>query len=259
MGPSTRTGDIKYVDITIFRIPHIFRNWILATSDGKLLHTTIQIYWLSSYKLLATTSPSTIIFQATLSSMHACSAYYLYWSTIEVYNSWTSYIFVCIIFAFCPGLLRPGFMYALRCVLKLKVRGLLMAGPPCGSFVWVNRSTSGRSRTRIFGNCARQYVKDANAYFGYQVNKVLMFVFVLVHCFHYLMPKQVSTRVHPQLILSPRITCRFIILAMIAIARLCELIGEQPGSSLMPDFPYLKFMAVAIDPIPWGRIRLFRA
>ena len=46
---------------------------------------------------------------------------------------------------------------------------------------------------------------------------------------------------------------------MVALARGCEMVGEQPGSSVMPDYPYLKFMAVAIDPIPWGRVRLLWA
>ena len=58
---------------------------------------------------------------------------------------------------------RCGFINILRMVLQLRQKGLLMGGPPCGSWIWVNRSTSKRSRTRIFGSTARSYVKDANA------------------------------------------------------------------------------------------------
>lgn len=53
-------------------------------------------------------------------------------------------------------------MIALQMVLKLKVGGLLIGGPPCGSFVWVNRATSKRSRARIFGDTTKSYVKAAN-------------------------------------------------------------------------------------------------
>lgn len=60
-------------------------------------------------------------------------------------------------------LLPRGFLAILTKVLKLKPKGLLAGGPPCGSWIWINRSTSKRSRNRIFGDCARDYVKAANA------------------------------------------------------------------------------------------------
>lgn len=107
-----------------------------------------------------------------------------------------------------------GFINILRMVLQLRPKGLLMGGPPCGSWIWVNRSTSRRSRTRIFGSSARSYVKEANA-----------------------------------------ITCRWILLAMVAICRGCEVLTEQPSSSLMLEFPYMKWLAVMISPISWSLVR----
>ena len=61
------------------------------------------------------------------------------------------------------GWLRTGFMMILLKVLQLCKGGLLIGGPPCGSFVWVNRSTSRRSKTRLLGDSSRAYVKGANS------------------------------------------------------------------------------------------------
>ena len=58
---------------------------------------------------------------------------------------------------------RTGFCRLVLLVLRLVPQGLLMGGPPCGSYVFINRSTSRRSRARPFGDCRKQYVRDANA------------------------------------------------------------------------------------------------
>lgn len=47
-------------------------------------------------------------------------------------------------------------------VLRLVVEGLAFAGLPCGSFVYLNRSSSKRSRKRPLGSQRRLYVKQAN-------------------------------------------------------------------------------------------------
>lgn len=57
--------------------------------------------------------------------------------------------------------LRHGFCKFILCILRTMEYGMLVGGPPCGSFVWVNRHTSQRSKTRPFG-CALPYVKHAN-------------------------------------------------------------------------------------------------
>ncbi|CAL1164150.1 unnamed protein product, partial [Cladocopium goreaui] len=107
-----------------------------------------------------------------------------------------------------------GFRAIMTKVLKLKEKALLMAGPPCGSWVWVNRSTSGRSKQKLFGNSFRQYVRDANS-----------------------------------------ITCRLFVLALVAICRGCEVLVEQPGSSLMVHCPYVQFLALVIQPLRWAYAR----
>lgn len=59
--------------------------------------------------------------------------------------------------------LRQGYLRAILLCLKLKEGSLLSCGPPCGSYVFINRATSGRSKWRPFGLASiRQYVREAN-------------------------------------------------------------------------------------------------
>lgn len=59
--------------------------------------------------------------------------------------------------------LRCGWLTAIHLLLKLKEGGLVHCGPPCGSFIWINRSTSRRTRESPFGAASlRLYVRQAN-------------------------------------------------------------------------------------------------
>lgn len=55
----------------------------------------------------------------------------------------------------------------------------------------------------------------------------------------------------------PRITCRLFVLALVAICRGCEVLVEQPGSSLMVHCPYVQFLALVIQPLRWAYARLW--
>ena len=48
--------------------------------------------------------------------------------------------------------LRSGFFKALQSALRLCEDGLLAVGTPCGSFIFLNSSTSGRTALRPMGN-----------------------------------------------------------------------------------------------------------
>jgi len=61
---------------------------------------------------------------------------------------------------------RTGWMNALKMTLQLKPGGLLVGGPPCSSWVWINRATSKRSKVRILGDSSREYVRLSNQYHG---------------------------------------------------------------------------------------------
>lgn len=45
-----------------------------------------------------------------------------------------------------------GFLVAIRDTLRLVVHGLLFAGVPCFSFIWMNRVNTGRSASRPLGD-----------------------------------------------------------------------------------------------------------
>ena len=53
-----------------------------------------------------------------------------------------------------------------------------------------------------------------------------------------------------------RITTRWILLAMVCVARSVEWLTEQPRGSLMPACPYVTFLAMVVKPSYWGRVSL---
>lgn len=53
-------------------------------------------------------------------------------------------------------------MLAIRLVLRLRRRGLLSLGPPCGSFVWVNLATSLRTLLEPYGDITKSHVSVGN-------------------------------------------------------------------------------------------------
>ena len=59
--------------------------------------------------------------------------------------------------------LRSGFMRALLMAMRLEEGGVLHAGPPCSSFVFINAFTHGRTKQRPLGyQRLRWYVRQAN-------------------------------------------------------------------------------------------------
>lgn len=61
---------------------------------------------------------------------------------------------------------RHGFFRALQYALRVTENGLMHGGPPCSSFVWVNRATSGRGRDQPDGRDGVRSVFTANKPFG---------------------------------------------------------------------------------------------
>ena len=63
--------------------------------------------------------------------------------------------------------MRPGFFTALWLVLRMRPNAVMSCGPPCGSFIYLNSSTSGRSKSRPLGFASlRSYVMMANRTLG---------------------------------------------------------------------------------------------
>lgn len=73
----------------------------------------------------------------------------------------------------CIGVLREGFLRSIQLVLQVKEGGVITAGPPCGSFIFLNMFTSGRTKWSPLGN-KRGYVVEANVMFLW-INMILLF------------------------------------------------------------------------------------
>ena len=74
---------------------------------------------------------------------------------------------------------RKGFLKCLLNTLRLRPDGLLAAGVPCSSFVWVNLATSLRNLGNVFGDESRGYVKEANQI---ACRAALLFLVAIVRC-----------------------------------------------------------------------------
>lgn len=94
-----------------------------------------------------------------------------------------------------------GFLRSIQLLLRLERGGLATAGPPCGSFIFLNMGTSGRSKARPLGG-KYQYVKRANT-----------------------------------------IVCRLVLLLLLGFVRCTISLVEQPSSTLMLCFPYIRWFA----------------
>ena len=69
-----------------------------------------------------------------------------------------------------------GFLKAVQLVLRLKVGALLWAGTPCSTWVWISRSSTGRSRGNPLGRTDQHSVSDANV----TVSRVALLVLLAV-------------------------------------------------------------------------------
>ena len=81
----------------------------------------------------------------------------------------------------CIQILRQGFLRSILLVLRVGEGGVLSAGPPCGSFVWLNCHTSGRRTWRPFGFASlRAYVRNANVSLAYINLTILLSMKILI-------------------------------------------------------------------------------
>ena len=92
-----------------------------------------------------------------------------------------------------------GFSYAVELMLRLTPKGLVHFAPPCGTWVFMSRGITGRSKTRPEGWTEYRSVSDANV-----------------------------------------ITIRVTLLILIAMAKGCTWVVEQPAISVMGHFPQFK-------------------
>lgn len=58
--------------------------------------------------------------------------------------------------------LRHGFLRLIQGCLRLVPDSALHAGPPCSSWIWLNRGTSGRSVNKVMGDTSQPSVLESN-------------------------------------------------------------------------------------------------
>ena len=66
--------------------------------------------------------------------------------------------------------MRQGMQRSVENTLRLKEGGLLFAGLPCHSFIFLNLATSMRSEATPFGDEQKLYVRQSNAYLSDIIN-----------------------------------------------------------------------------------------
>ena len=118
---------------------------------------------------------------------------------------------------------RCGFIAAVRSILKLRPAGLVTAGVPCSSYVFINRATAGRSQEWPLGDESRPHVHAANKNLA------------CIGC---------GSGAHAQdidhdLTELIRIACRMGLLLLLAVVRQIYWFVEQPSSSLLELDPYI--------------------
>lgn len=83
-----------------------------------------------------------------------------------------------------------GFLRLLQQTLRGKEDSLLHAGPPCSTWVWVNRFTSGRSKEEPQGNLKQPSVAESNKI---TMRLVLILMIALSRCCHVLIEQPRSS------------------------------------------------------------------
>ena len=129
---------------------------------------------------------------------------------------------------------------------RLQRGGLTTAGPPCGSFIFLNMGTSGRTKARPLGG-KYQYVKHANTNLG----AITMWWFDTynIQYFHdiLLADSWILSEFKPKWLwlrhFGLRIVCRLVLLLLLGFVRCTISLVEQPSSTLMLCFPYIRWFA----------------
>lgn len=77
------------------------------------------------------------------------------------------------------GQIRHGMLRACQNTLRVKENGLVFAGLPCHSFIFLNLATSCRSATCPFGDQEKLYVRQSNGYLGL-VYRTYIYIYIYI-------------------------------------------------------------------------------
>lgn len=148
--------------------------------------------------------------------------------------------------------LRRGFLKLLQHCLRLREGSLVHCGPPCSTWVWVNRHSSKRSKDCPEGDSDVPSVASSNE--SLDSNSINLNLrgkkFPNKHkektiyeiYYKYIQLERVGV-LQTLLPSYPRITCRVALLVLLALSRCCHILIEQPRTSLMPHYERFTVMA----------------
>lgn len=139
------------------------------------------------------------------------------------------------------GQIRHGMLRACQNTLRVKENGLVFAGLPCHSFIFLNLATSCRSATCPFGDQEKLYVRQSNGYLGLVYRTyIYIYLYFVPHEFSFFCSNRFGSSENG--FLDPRLAARLLILCVIAIVRGVHWQIEQPSTSTFVHFPYLKWV-----------------
>ena len=145
---------------------------------------------------------------------------------------------------------RSGFVKAFSLVLRTQEDGMMVGGPPCGPWIFLNAGTHKRKLKNIWGNLESLYVKNSNTLHG-----IILFVWSLLSmwCFHWDWLMNCPFEITPRRIKWPRLVARWCLLLLLGMARCIYNLTEQPGGSLMRHYPYFRYLASVMTSLgcPW--------
>ena len=153
---------------------------------------------------------------------------------------------------------RPGLCQAVQYILRAKPNAMVVGGPPCSSFVWINSATSKRCADNPFGDTDREYIRSSNKLLiWFWLSHMNIYSQQPVNVASYLKIGFINIFSHSARIL--RLTSRWMLMLLLCAARSLFTLTEQPSSSTMHHFPYMKFVVLAMKKmgIFWAKTCLF--
>lgn len=136
--------------------------------------------------------------------------------------------------------MRYGFINAVKEILSIREDGLAVGGPPCGPWIFINSATHCRKKNpesgSIFGDTSKEYVRSSNMYLSLKRNFQQSEHESIIHV--------TTPPIDPKfgMLRDLRLVCRWAMLLLLAGVRCVYTMTEQPSSSLMPHYDYIKYI-----------------
>ena len=154
--------------------------------------------------------------------------------------------------------LRSGMFRAIQMVLRIKEGGLIHGGPPCSSYVWLNRGTSKRSTACPEGDSSEPSVRISNmnlicvfcgwTWYWWKKKQTCSHLLISLLCVIHQWSSWYVTCIWCEFMkLLLRITARMMILLIIGVCRCVYFAVEQPRSSIMQHLTVVRGFRQALQ------------